>query len=109
MGPLMRLARRVGGALLARGEVIPAVTRIVQGRTEVVSPEVVIPKGILRSKSVVSALISGAFGVANLFGWDFGFTEAEANTAYTVISTTFAGLAGVFRVTATMPTRGPSL
>jgi hypothetical protein len=72
---LGRIARRVGGALFSPGRFIPAVTRVEAGREVIVSPEIVEPIGILRSKTVWSALLALLFSVANAKGWNLWLTE----------------------------------
>ena len=106
---LGRIARRVGGALFAPGRFIPAVTRVEAGREVVVSPEIVEPKGILRSKAVWSALIALLFSIANAKGWNLWLTEEQANEAFSWLAALFGGGAAVARITATMPTRGPGI
>ncbi len=106
---LRRVLQRVGGALFSPGRFIPAVTEIRAGQTVVVQPEVVEPKGILRSKTVWSALIALLFSVANAKGWDLWLTQDQANEAYSWIAALFGFGAAASRVTATMPTRGPSI
>lgn len=108
-GPIAGFARRIGGALFARGRFVPAVTRIVQGRTEIVSPEVVVPKGILRSKTVWSGLLAAFFAFANAQGWHLWFTAEQASQVLDWLTVVFGGAAVAARVTATMPTRGPSM
>lgn len=106
---LGRIARRVGGFLLAQGRYVPAVTRVRNGVEEIVSPEIVEPKGVLRSKTVWSAAIALLFSIANAKGWNLWLTEEQANEAYSWLSALFGGGAVAARITATMPTRGPSV
>jgi len=106
---LGRLAVRLGGALFARGRFVPAVTRVEAGREVVVSPEIVEPIGILRSKSVLSGLLAAFFAYANVQGWDMWLTPEQADAALGWLTTVFGISAAGFRMTATMPTRGPSL
>ena len=103
------LVRRAAEALLARGSVTPPVTRTVNGQTVLVEPERVVPKGVLRSRSVVSALIAVAFGLSDVFGWNLGLTEGQAQQVYSVVAPVFASLAAWFRIVAHMPTRGPTM
>lgn len=108
-GILGRLARRAAGALFSSGRLIPQITRQEGDRTIVVQPEVVEPKGILRSKSVWSAILTLFFGVANAQGWNLFFSEEQAQQILGWLTAGSATAAGLFRVTATMPTRGPSM
>jgi len=106
---LRRVLTRIGGALFSPGRFIPEVTRVEAGRTVVVSPEVVEPIGILRSKTVWSAAIALLFSVANAKGWNLWLSEEQANEAYSWLAALFGGGAVAGRITATMPTRGPSI
>jgi hypothetical protein len=106
---LGRIARRIGGALFSPGRFVPAITRIRNGVEEIVSPEIVEPKGVLRSKTVWSALIALMFSVANAKGWDLWLTHEQANEAFSWLAALFGGGAVASRITATMPTRGPSV
>lgn len=106
---LGRIAARLGGALFARGRYVPAVTRVQNGVEEIVSAQILEPIGILRSKTVWSALLALLFSVANAKGWNLWLTEDQANEAFSWLSALFGGGAVVARVTATMPTRGPSI
>lgn len=108
-GILRRLGRQAIGALFARGRFVPAVTRIQNGVVVVVSPEIVEPKGILRSKTVWSAAIALLFSVANAKGWDLWLTHEQANEAFSWLAALFGGGAVASRITATMPTRGPAI
>ena len=59
--PGFPLLRRVAGALLARGRYIPAVTTAnIDGKTVILTPELVEPKGILRSTTVWAGLGTAA-------------------------------------------------
>ena len=109
MGIFMNIARRVGGALLARGRFVPAVTRVQNGQTIVVQPEIVEPKGILRSKTVWSAALSLLFAIGNANGWNLWFSEEQAQQILGWLSGGFAAGAIGSRIVATMPTRGPSM
>ena len=105
--PGLPLLRRVAGALLARGNYVPAETRTnARGETVVVSEEVVERNGILGSRTVWMAGFALLTGVANLAGWDFDIPPETADTLYSSGTVFFAALAGLFRVRATMPTVG---
>lgn len=109
MRPLGRIAARIGGALFSPGRYIPAVTRVRNGVEEIVSPEVVEPKGVLRSKTVWAAGLSFLFAIANANGWNLWFSEEQAQQILGWLSAGFGLTAVGTRITATMPTRGPSV
>ena len=70
--PGLPLLRRLGQALLARGQYVPAVTRTgPNGQNIIVSEEVVEGKGILWSRTVWMAGLAGFSGLANMLGGDF--------------------------------------
>lgn len=108
MRPIVRWAGRMVGALIARGEFIPAVTRIEAGKVVEVSPEKVVPKGVLRSKTVWAGIIAGVFAFANSQGWALGLSAEDAQTIFGYISAGGGVGAIVSRILAWMPTRGPS-
>lgn len=110
--PGLPFLRKLAGALFAEGQYIPARPASITANGTVISPpqpEYVEPKGILRSKTVWSAIVSAVLAMANIFGWDLGFTAEQADEIYNAGSALFALLAGVFRVGAWMPTRGPTM
>ena len=105
--PGLPLLRKIAGALLSAGQNVPAVTRPgPAGTTVLVTPEVIEPKGILRSRTVWASLLSAVFALAGVFKWNLGISEADATTTLNTLAAVFAGAAGWFRVKATMPTRG---
>lgn len=109
MRPIFKWGRRIVGALLAKGEYRPAVTKeTTAGNEVIVEPEVVKPKGILRSKTVIAGLIAVFFAIANSQGWNLFFSEADANEVIAYITAGGGIAAVVSRILAWMPTRGPS-
>lgn len=96
------LIRRVGEALLARGQFIPADP--VAG-----TPEVVEPKGILRSKAVGFGLLGAIVSAIQIYQIIQAPTiDAEA---LQLAGGAFIGSCGAIwgRIVAWMPTRGPTV
>lgn len=104
------LLRRGAEAILARGGVTPAVTQPGPGGTTIlVSPEVVQPKGILRSRSVGFSAIAFLYAIGHAVGWNLWLSEEQAQQLFNVLEPALVALAGWFRVVAHMPTRGPTM
>lgn len=104
------LVRRAVGFFVGRGQYVPSATRVnAAGETVVEREEVVVPKGILWSKTIWMLIVAGFFRLAQSNGWDLWFDEQQAIDWYPRLQEIFVTLAGVFRVTAWMPTRGPAI
>lgn len=104
-----RALQNIGGFLLARGRYGPAVTETLpDGTQRVVRAEIVEPKGVLWSKTVLFCLVTIFFAVANANGWNLWFTEEQAREVIGMISAGAGAGAIVSRIIAWMPTRGPT-
>lgn len=104
-----RALQNIGGFLLARGRYEPAVTETLpDGTQRVVRAEIVEPKGVLWSKTVLFCLVTIFFAVANANGWNLWFTEEQAREVIGMISAGAGAGAIVSRIIAWMPTRGPT-
>ena len=103
--------RKLAGALLSPGRYEPArpARTTSSGATTPAVPEVVEPKGVLRSKTVWTCIVLIFFSIADARGWNLGFTQEQAEAWFPTIEAGLATLAGWFRITAWMPTRGPTM
>lgn len=103
-----QLGKRVYDALLAPGRYEPAVTRTgAAGQTIVEREEIVEPKGVLRSRSILSTLVALIFVILDAANVDLGLGSEEA-TALIITLGELLGLGGAawFRMIANMPTAG---
>lgn len=104
-----RALQNLGGFLLARGRYEPAVTETLpDGTQRIIKAEVVEPKGVLWSKSVLFGIVAVFFAIANGRGWNLWFTEDQAREIISDL-TAGAGVGAIIsRILAWMPTRGPT-
>lgn len=94
--PGLPFIRRIGRMLFQRGEELPP------ARTG--EPPVIVPKGLLRSRTNITLLVGMAYAAARLFGWEPPFAEEKvADLVFMVLD---AGIAGFFRSIASWPTIG---
>src|SRR3990167_3229544 len=85
--------RRFLGFLLAEGEVIPPTTT---------DPEIVVPKGILRSRTILASMVAVVMFLLDRFGVDLPFTPEELETTVFTVGEVL-GMIGAtyFRMSAT--------
>jgi len=104
-----RALQNLGGFLFARGRYEPAVTETLpDGTQRIIKAEVVEPKGVLWSKSVLFGIVAVFFAIANGRGWNLWFTEDQAREIISDL-TAGAGVGAIIsRILAWMPTRGPT-
>lgn len=104
-----RVLQNIGGFLLARGRYEPAVTETLpDGTQRVIRAEIVEPKGVLWSKTVLFGIVAVFFAYANGRGWNLWFTETQAREVISDITAGAGVGAIVSRIIAWMPTRGPT-
>ena len=78
------------------------------GTQRIIKAEVVEPKGVLWSKSVLFGIVAVFFAIANGRGWNLWFTEDQAREIISDL-TAGAGVGAIIsRILAWMPTRGPT-
>lgn len=103
--------RRVWDAFMSPGAYQPAVPERVRadGTVTPAQPELVVPVGLLRSKTNWAAINTGFFALADALNWNLGFTSADVEGFWNVAQGAWIALAGLFHTGSWMPVAGPTI